>query len=85
MAEAIYLLCAVASVVCAGLLLRGYARTRVRFLAWSSLCFVGLAVNNLLLFVDLVVLPNGVSLAEERGVAAMLALVSLVVGLVWDS
>lgn len=49
-ATAVYILCAVTSVLCAGLLVRSYLRSRVRLLLWSALCFVGLAVNNVLLF-----------------------------------
>lgn len=85
MAESIYLLCAVTSVACALLLLRGFARTRVRLLFWSSLCFVGLALNNLLLFVDLVLLGPEVDLAPVRAAAALFGLSAMVFGLVWES
>ena len=54
---AVYMLCAATSLACAVLLLRGYRRSGARFLLWSSLCFVGLALNNVILFVDKVVLP----------------------------
>jgi hypothetical protein len=84
MAEAIYVLCAVTSVTCAVLLLRGFARSRVRFLLWSSLCFVGLALNNVLLFVDLVVVPD-LSLALFRSLAASAGLAALLFGLVWEA
>ena len=84
MAEAIYVLCALTSAVCALLLLRAFARTRVRLLFWSALCFVGLTVNNSLLFVDLVVWP-GNDLSFVRSVAALLALTVLVFGLVTDT
>jgi hypothetical protein len=43
---------------------------------WSSLCFVGLAINNVLLFVDLVFLPN-VDLSVVRSITALIALVLL--------
>ena len=49
MIQLVYLLCALTSLACAVLLLRGYFRTRVRLLLWSGLCFVGLALNNALL------------------------------------
>ena len=58
MAEAVYILCALTSLACAAMLLRGYARSRARFLLWSGLCFVGLTINNVLLFVDKVVFPE---------------------------
>lgn len=85
MAESIYLLCAVTSTICAALLLRGFRRTGVRFLFWSSICFVALAVNNLLVLTDLVVLVHEVDLALERGVVAFVGLAALVFGLVSES
>jgi hypothetical protein len=51
-AETVYLLCAIASLLCAIALLRTYLRRRSRVLLWSSLCFVGLAANNAILFTD---------------------------------
>jgi hypothetical protein len=84
MAEAIYVLCALTSAACALLLLRAFARTRVRLLLWSALCFVGLTGNNVLLFADLVMWPES-DLSLVRGLAAMLALAVLVYGLVTDS
>jgi hypothetical protein len=58
MAEAVYFLCAATSIACAWLLFRGYRASKTRLLFWSSLCFVGLAMNNVLLVVDLVLLPS---------------------------
>jgi hypothetical protein len=83
MAEAIYFLCAATSFACAALLLRAYAQTRVRFLLWSSLCFVGLTLNNVLLFVDLVLVPD-VDLSLGRSAVAFVGLSSLLLGLIWD-
>ncbi len=83
-ADVVFLLCAATSLACAVLLLRGYARNRVPLLLWSSLCFVGLAVNNVLLVVDLVVIP-GRDLSLVRHTTALVALALLVFGLVWDS
>ncbi len=84
MAETIYALCAVASAGCAALLFRGYLHTRARLLFWGSICFTGLAVNGLLVFVDLIVVPD-IDLALPRGLVALAAVVSLLIGLVWDS
>jgi len=85
MAEAIYVLCGVTSVACAALLLRAYSRTGVRLLLWSSLCFVGLALNNVLLVVDLVICLTDVDLTVYRAATAFAGLVPLVFGLVWES
>ena len=81
MAETVYLLCAATSVACAVLLLRGYRRTRTSLLFWSSLCFLGLALNNVLLFVDLVILPSA-DLSLLRTLAALAGVVALLCGLV---
>ena len=59
MAAIIYSLCALTALGCALLLLRGYRRSRYRLLLWSGLCFAGLTVNNLLLVIDKVALPDG--------------------------
>ena len=85
MAETVYILCALTSIACAVMLFRGYARSRTRLLLWSSLCFVGLAVNNVLLFVDKVVFANGPDLTLYRSLAALAALLLLVYGLIWDT
>ena len=86
MAAAIYILCALTSAACAGMLLRGYLRSRARFLLWSSLCFIMLFANNLLLMVDRLVVPE-VTLfpAHWRSAAALVGLSLLVFGLVWDA
>lgn len=83
MAELIYVLCAVTSTLCAALLTRSYLRTRTRMLLWSALGFVGLAVNNILLFLDLAVVPQ-VSLAIPRTVAALVGMAFIVGGLIWE-
>jgi hypothetical protein len=84
MAETVYLLCAVTSIACAVLLYRGYRRTRAGLLFWSSLCFSGLAANNILLFVDLVVV-QGIDLSLARGLIALAGLMAMVFGLAWES
>jgi uncharacterized protein DUF5985 len=84
MAEAIYILCGATSLACAVLLWRGYQRSRARFLLWSGLCFLCLACNNILLFVDLVLLPDR-DLSAARSLSALTGLVLLLYGLIWDS
>lgn len=84
MASVVYALCALTSVLCAGLLWRAYRARRARLLLWSSLSFIGLACNNLLLFTDLVVFPS-VDLALYRSLLAALAVMVLLLGLIWDS
>jgi hydrogenase/urease accessory protein HupE len=83
MAEAVYLLCAITSVACAALLVRSYRRQRTRLLLWSTLCFVGLAANNILMFVDLVVVPE-LDMSLLRTATALGAVVLLLIGLLWE-
>ena len=84
MAELVYVLCAVTSIACAVLLLMGYQRSRTRLLFWSGLCFVGLALNNVVLFVDLVLIPS-MDLSLVRSGTALIAMLVLLFGLVWES
>jgi hypothetical protein len=80
----VYLLCMLASIVCLLLLARAYRRTRSTLLLWSAVCFVGLALNNLLLVVDLLVLPQ-YDLSIPRLVASFVGVTTLLAALVWGS
>ncbi len=84
MAEAVYLLCAATSIGCAFLLLRGYRASRTRLLFWVGLCFLGFAINNVMLFIDLIMLPN-VDLFWFRNTPAIAGLLILLYGLIWES
>ena len=84
MPEFVYGLCALTSIVCAALMFRGYRRSRTRLLFWSAWCFAGLALNNALLLVDLYVVP-AVDLFVIRTSVALLAMLILLYGLIWDS
>lgn len=84
MATAVYSLCAITCVMCAGLLARGYVRSRARLLLWSTMCFAALTVNNILLVVDRVLLMEEVDLYRLRLVVAVVGLAVLVYGLIWD-
>jgi hypothetical protein len=83
-AEAVYLLCAATSIVCAVLLLRGYRISKTKLLFWASLCFLGLAINNVVLFIDLIVLPE-VDLFLWRTVPAIGGMVILLYGLISET
>lgn len=85
MASVVYALCALTSMLCAGLLWRAYRASRARLLLWSSVSFIGLACNNLLLFVDLVVFPTAVDLSLYRSLMAAVSVMVLLFGLIWDS
>jgi hypothetical protein len=83
-AKAVFLLCALTSLACAVLLVRGYARSRSRLLLYSAVCFSGLALNNALLVVDRILLPD-VDLSVWRLVPAVAGVGLLLYGLVWDT
>jgi Family of unknown function (DUF5985) len=80
----IYSLCAMTTLLCTWLLLQAYGRNRYRLLLWSGLCFAGLAANNLLLVLDKVVLPE-VDLSLWRVGVALLAMLVLLYGLIWNA
>lgn len=80
----VYLLCFVTSSACAFLLGRSYNKTGARLLLWSALCFFFLAINNLLLVVDLVFLPVDFDLRFARLMTALIAICVLLFGFVWD-
>ena len=83
-AETIYLLCAATSLIAAVLLLRQYRSRRTPLLLWSCIGFIGLAANNLLVYVDLVVV-TGSDLSLPRTLAGAVAMLVLVYGLIWES
>jgi hypothetical protein len=84
MGTIVYGLCAITSLACALLLLRGYRDSRARLLLWSGLCFVGLAANNIILFVDLRVVPE-LDLSAWRTLPAVVGVGFLLYGLIWDT
>jgi uncharacterized protein DUF5985 len=55
---AVYILCFLTSAACAWLLGRSYRTAQAPLLMWSSICFLFLALNNLLLVLDLLLLPS---------------------------
>jgi hypothetical protein len=84
MATLVYSLCALTSLACAALLLRGYRASRARLLLWSGLCFAGLAANNVLLLIDKRVVPT-LDLSLWRSLPALAGVALLLYGLVWET
>jgi hypothetical protein len=80
---AVYLLCFATSTACAILLARAFARTRARLLLWSGLCFALLAANNLVVVIDLILLPD-INFSLLRIFLALAAVSVLLFGLAWD-
>jgi hypothetical protein len=85
LAYLVYLLCLLTSLGCMILLVRGYRRSRTKLLLWSALCFVALALNNLLLFVDIVIFPVEVDLMPYRLATALGAVALLLYGFIWET
>ena len=83
-ASVIFGLCSLTAALCAFLLLLAYRRGKYRLLLWSGICFAGLTLNNVLLVLDKIVFPD-VDLSVWRTSAALLAMVALLYGLIWDS
>lgn len=80
----LYLLAIATSLACTVFLARAYVRKRMRLLLWSAVCFTGLTVNNVLLFLDLVVFPT-VDLRAWRLAAALVGMLFLLYGFIEES
>ena len=84
MAAIIYFLCAFTAALCSYLLLQAYRRGRYRLLLWSALCFAGLTINNTFLILDKIAFP-ALDLSVPRTLIALLAMMILLYGLIWDT
>jgi hypothetical protein len=83
MAAGVYILGSLLALICGVLLIRGYVRGRKKLLLWSSLCFIGLSLSNLLVFFDLVMFPDKDLYVWRLSIAA-LAMLCLLYGLIWE-
>ena len=77
-------LAALTSGACMLLLFRGYAQSGLRLLLWSALCFVFLTLNNLFLFLDLVVFP-AMDFRPYRLLTALVGVLFLLYGFIWEA
>lgn len=80
----VYLLCFVTSLVCAIMLGRSYFRYRASLLFWSSACFILLAINNLIMVLDMLVLGTAIDLQLPRLVISLAAIGTLLFGFIWN-
>jgi hypothetical protein len=83
MPELVYLLCAFASLICTGLLWRGYRQQPSHLTFWSAMCFAALTLNSGLLVLDLIVVPD-IDLVLIRAISAVGAIFTMLVGLIWE-
>ena len=80
----VYILCFITSLASAVLLLRAYWASGTRLLLWSSLCFFGMALNNALLYVDLLV-GSSIDLSTLPRIASLISAMLLTYGLIWEA
>lgn len=79
----VYLLCALTSTLCVVLLIGNYKYAKTRLLFWSCGFFLSMAISNVLLFVDLVVLPQ-LDLSVGRTIITLIGICMLLFGLIWE-
>ncbi len=84
MAQLVYILCGFTSISCAALLYRHYRLTGGRLLFWSTLCFLCLALTNVLLYVDLVLFPT-TDLSILRNCITLSGMMMLLYGMIRES
>lgn len=80
---AVYFLCFLTGAFCAFLLARSYARTGMRLLLWSGLCFGFLAANSFVVIIDLLIFPDG-DLTIVRNGLSLAGISVLLLGFIWD-
>jgi hypothetical protein len=80
----LFSLAALTSIACTVLLFRAYARSGLRLLFWSALCFVFLSANNIVLFVDTIVLPQ-IDLRAARLGASLAGVACLLYAFIWEA
>lgn len=66
------------------LLYRGYRRSGVTLLFWSTLCFVFLSLNNALLYANVALAPE-LDLRLYRQASALAAVSLLLYGFIWET
>lgn len=81
----VYNLCLATSLIATALLIRSYRRSRSGLLLWTALCFALFAINNALLVVDRLVLPDTVDLKFWRQLTSLAAVSVLLYGFVTEA
>ena len=81
----VYALCALTSLVCTLLLLRGYRQNRQRLQLLMGLCFAGITANNVLLPLDRIILADGPDLSILRGMVGLASMAALMIVLIWEA
>jgi hypothetical protein len=81
----VYLLCFLTSAACAALMVRQYSRAPSPILLWSAACFVLLALSNLVVVIDQVMLGPETSLRPIRLILTLSAVMVLLFGFIWEA
>ncbi|HZQ71731.1 MAG TPA: DUF5985 family protein [Burkholderiales bacterium] len=81
---ALFLLAILTSGACMVLLYRAYVRSGAPLLFWSALCFVFLTLNNVLVFADVIILPE-IDLRLYRSAAALAGIACLLYAFIWET
>lgn len=84
MGGVVYILCMILSLACSVLLYRGYQQNRFHLLFWSSCGFLGFALNNFLLFIDMYLWPYN-DLSVIRTIPALIGMIVLLYGLITET
>lgn len=79
----LYTLCIFTSLACAVFLFRAAVQRRSRLLFWSALCFVGLTISNVILFLDIVIFPT-IDLRPVRLIASLGGMLFLLYAFIWE-
>ena len=79
----VYGLCLITSAICAGLLILSWRRTRQPLLMWSAGCFCLLALNNLFVVLDMVLL-TATDFSTWRLATSFAAVSVLIYGFIWE-
>ena len=85
MPELVYALCGLTGILCAALLWRQYRKLGGRLLFWSAGCFICLALSNVVLCIDLILIPQGPDLSVVRSAITLVGVLMLLGALIWES
>lgn len=84
MGTIVYALCAIASIVCFGLLFRSAVASKQRLIFWSAFCFFFLSIQNIILFIDLALISQ-IDLSFWRTSAGFIGCAGLLLSLLWEN
>jgi len=79
----VYILCMLTALGCSAMLLARFHPTRTRLLLWCGVFFLALALENGMLFVDFVLVPD-TDLSLIRRSIPLVGVAVLLYGLIWD-